>query len=338
MTMQKGEPKAPLVPGGGPRHLKLFMHPPSIPTKFQTFHFDDREPKGFNSTAPRFDLNPNELPGPGYYQKPSRIALIDEASISKKGFGVGFASKLRRFRKPPTELEFLPVAPGQYNVSGHSRYSHSLSSSKTSSFAKPVAAPAPKRRALPGPGQYDAAPPTKSGHVAESGAVFVFKSKTRRSEINCPEATPGWDAPPPGAYEVRDITHRSGAVAAFKSTIRKQQSSQKTNAPGPGSYELINKPLRNLAKRRSEFTSVVQAPPRPYSGHKGIVPGPGFYELASASDAVQHKGPVANHVFASASPRFPVNPNGSKPGPGFYQPVPELKFRSFHLNIDGIWT
>ena len=31
------------------------MHPPSIPTRFQTFHYDDREEKGFNSTATRFD-------------------------------------------------------------------------------------------------------------------------------------------------------------------------------------------------------------------------------------------------------------------------------------------
>jgi hypothetical protein len=34
--------------------IKLFLHPSSIPTKFQTIHYDDNEDKGFNSTANRF--------------------------------------------------------------------------------------------------------------------------------------------------------------------------------------------------------------------------------------------------------------------------------------------
>ena len=36
------------------KEVAVKVHPPSIPTRFQTIHYDDNESKGFNSTAPRF--------------------------------------------------------------------------------------------------------------------------------------------------------------------------------------------------------------------------------------------------------------------------------------------
>jgi hypothetical protein len=73
------------------------MHPPSIPTKFQTIHYDDNEDKGFNSTAKRFNRQGNDLPGPGYYAR--AVEKLDQAfadvSLSKRGFG-GFASKVQQ--------------------------------------------------------------------------------------------------------------------------------------------------------------------------------------------------------------------------------------------------
>jgi hypothetical protein len=41
------------------------MHPPSIPTRFQTIHYDDGESRGFNSTSKRFTIRVSELPGNG---------------------------------------------------------------------------------------------------------------------------------------------------------------------------------------------------------------------------------------------------------------------------------
>ena len=38
--------------------IRLYLHPSSIPTKFQTIHYDDNEEKGFNSTTPRFGQQP----------------------------------------------------------------------------------------------------------------------------------------------------------------------------------------------------------------------------------------------------------------------------------------
>lgn len=45
------------------KKLRLYMHPPSIPTRFQTIHYDDGESKGFSSTSKRFTYRLNDLPG-----------------------------------------------------------------------------------------------------------------------------------------------------------------------------------------------------------------------------------------------------------------------------------
>eukprot|EP00842_Homolaphlyctis_polyrhiza_P004894 jgi/Hompol1/5405/HPOL_004391-RA len=76
------------------KQLKLFLNPPSIPTKFQTIHYDDSESKAFNSTSQRFLKHVDDLPGPGYYACAAEKVeqLFVDASMSKKGFGVGFAS------------------------------------------------------------------------------------------------------------------------------------------------------------------------------------------------------------------------------------------------------
>jgi hypothetical protein len=36
--------------------IRFLLHPSSIPTHYQTVHFDDSEDKGFNSTSHRFSL------------------------------------------------------------------------------------------------------------------------------------------------------------------------------------------------------------------------------------------------------------------------------------------
>ncbi|KAI8994314.1 hypothetical protein BC832DRAFT_569642 [Gaertneriomyces semiglobifer] len=70
------------------RRLRVYMHPPSIPTRFQTFHYETREPKAFNSTATRFGDHAHDLPGPGYYQTTGadtayKIVSTGNAVISK---------------------------------------------------------------------------------------------------------------------------------------------------------------------------------------------------------------------------------------------------------------
>jgi hypothetical protein len=76
------------------QQIKLSMYPPSIPTKFHTIHFKDNEQLAFNSTSRKFNNQGHDLPGPGYYARAAEKLenVYCNASISKKGFGVGFVS------------------------------------------------------------------------------------------------------------------------------------------------------------------------------------------------------------------------------------------------------
>ncbi|KAI9347959.1 hypothetical protein DFJ73DRAFT_796516 [Zopfochytrium polystomum] len=352
------------------KHLKLFMHPPSIPTRFQTFHFDDHEPKGFNSTLPRFDKHVDELPGPGYYDLKSESATASGGGQSASSTGksatgaasVGFASKTRRFKKPPTDLEANPYtpAPAAYSTAREPVYSHSLAYSVTSSFRQPLAKPAGgdggggavpgyepggrvgvvgAARAGPGPGSYDAHRAVERmmrTRVAESGAVYVFKSRTRRSWETGEGKVP---LPPPGAYDpkpVPRVTGGSGATAAFKSTNRDAIRAASAH-PGPGSYELVSKLEKAPTKRHSKFVSVVQFIPDPAAARPPDAPGPGAYQLAIAADSIHKSRQAPNSVFNSISDRFQSSA-GAAPGPGFYHPLPESQSKSFHLNLDQVWT
>jgi hypothetical protein len=76
--------------------------------------------------------------GPGYYAKAAEglEPHFSVASISKRGYGVGFASQSRRFKNTLTNLspaKYKPLTP---------TYSQSLSHSKSPAFKKPIFASA----------------------------------------------------------------------------------------------------------------------------------------------------------------------------------------------------
>ncbi|TPX64668.1 hypothetical protein SpCBS45565_g05692 [Spizellomyces sp. 'palustris'] len=303
---------------GKKRHLKLFIHPPSIPTKFQTFHFDDREEKGFNSTAPRFNKRLDELPGPGYYRSKPNEELGVGGSFSQKGYGVGFISKSKRFHKPPTDLETsLPIHgnPTKYNPR-EPTYSHSVTHNPSPAFRSPIVPPPPSSaimpswgarfdRPTPGPGYYapertprraQAGPGAGDGGGAEeAGARSAFVSRSKRSAINEAGSMPGKDAPPPGAYVVQEETiakHVPAAVAAFKATARPNLTSKQTvNNPGPGAYNLQPPPDQSshIRRRPGPPLSIAPIPPRPAT-------------------------PLSNHVSIPGSNVPPI----ANPGPGRY--------------------
>ena len=97
----------------------------------------------------------------------------------------------------------------------------------------------------PGPGSYDLLTKAKTGKwlgAEESGASFVFKSRTLRGSLD------SRDLPPPGAYELNNVTSKrvSGAQAAFKATWRSKETKgyvfekrlfRRQDLPGPGTYE-----------------------------------------------------------------------------------------------------
>ncbi|KAI8912880.1 hypothetical protein BC831DRAFT_490733 [Entophlyctis helioformis] len=371
---------------GNGKHLKLYMHPPSIPTKFQTIHFDDSESKAFNSTSRRFNLHADDLPGPGYYSKAAERVekLFVDASVSTKGYGVGFASHSRRFVKPPTDLETtIPVSPAQYHPKTPT-YSYSLSHSLSPAFRAPVAIPTREMDRVagstvpftrtrwapnptPGPGEYEPHRVVMAGSTrgtyapTDRGAEFVFKSRTSRSELGAGGSIPGKDAPPPGSYDVTRaemavVKTSQGAQAAFKATARKPPSHQHVSVLGPGAYEVMgsNKDTHDASIRkvhlRGRVGTIAALPPRPStplstqiavpgSGMTPIAfPSPGRYEVARCTDSVHRTAPITSSIFVSKSPRFVGSVPPNRPGPGFYHPVPDIKYRSFRLNIDNTWS
>ncbi|KAJ3334073.1 O(6)-methylguanine-induced apoptosis 2 [Blyttiomyces sp. JEL0837] len=320
--------------GGKHKHLKLFMHPPSIPTRFQTFHFDDHEPKGFNSSSPRFDQNLDELPGPGYYNSSSTES---EESNQLKAL-VGFTSTVGA-------ESLVKIQDTADNSSVTYSVSHSVSSSFRKNIAKIQAnsmfGPGGHVR-TPGPGSYeahDALSALTKKSSAESGANFVFKSRTARSDINNPESTPGRDAPAPGSYDIKESGNSvAGATAAFKATMRSDMLTRHfKNMPGPGSYELLHKPSQYSPKRPYKYKSVVSLDEDSSFGRSPSPPGPGQYELADAADKIHPASQAPKGIFASKTPRF-SNLANSIPGPGFYRPLHEGRSRSFHLNLQQTWT
>ncbi|KAI9096984.1 hypothetical protein DFS34DRAFT_622103 [Phlyctochytrium arcticum] len=359
------------------RHLKLYIHPPSIPTKFQTFHFDDREDKAFNSTAPRFDKRLDELPGPGYYQFKKAEQLGEGVSLSQKGYTNGFVSKSKRLAKPATDLEVnLPTHGDSTKYTPRNPvYSYSVLHNPSPAFRSPLIAPpafasilptwgARFDRPSPGPGHYaperiprraQAGPGAgEGGGKEENGARSAFMSKSRRTEINEAGSTPGRDAPAPGMYEVEveGKARGGGGVAAFKATARPNVVSKHTElVPGPGTYNLdIREHLRGRTNRPGPSTSIAAIPLRPttplsnqYSVPGSNVPpisnpGPGMYDLALAADNILRKAPTLQAAFVSASPRFASAGWGSAPGPGFYKPIDGARARSYRLNLEGKWA
>lgn len=77
---------------------------PSIPSRFETVLYSgDQEPDAFASRVSRFKSTAVDLPGPGAYAGDviaSNPGLkLASTSFSSKGYGVGFVSKDRRFKR-----------------------------------------------------------------------------------------------------------------------------------------------------------------------------------------------------------------------------------------------
>ncbi|KAI8826626.1 uncharacterized protein EV422DRAFT_616078 [Fimicolochytrium jonesii] len=390
MTSTAHAPKAAEAPSSQPpktrtkphakqkdRRVKLFVHPPSIPTRFQTFVYDDGEAKAFGSSASRFDTKLHDLPGPGYYRIKLPDELYEGLSESKNG-AAGFASKSKRFQArltpAPTPATYHPSSP---------RYSHSLTTSPSPSFATPYVAPSPSSPApgvptwrsrfthpTPGPGFYSPhlSQPGRGVRVwlAESeGAWGVFRSKTGRAPVEAPGACGGHVAP--GGYEISEEVGRKttkGAVAAFRSVPRKMVFTSPPRNPAPNQYDPQkaerlrdiphgnptrpppSQPLHHVPPPPPHNPCAHDAPlPAPIAGYEPFPqhnPGPGSYELTAASEKVARGGGRGvRAVFVSGVKRFGGTSAGEGDGtlgPGFYRGATEVGARSFRLNLEGTWA
>ncbi|KAI8908737.1 hypothetical protein DFJ77DRAFT_473148 [Powellomyces hirtus] len=348
------------------RQLKLYIHPPSIPTRFQTFCFEDGERNAFGSSASRFNRRLDELPGPGYYVAPA----VDDP---KKG--ARFASKSKRF----VEESIPQPSPTQYHPRS-AIYSHSVAHSPSAAFVatRDAAAAAARSKVplwsdrfnkdTPGPGAYDTTATLPTVARQQRRCMAVFKSTSRRSEINEAGWTMGRDAPAPDAYSIlesRVVKDVPGAQAAFRAVPRKDAFPQTTEShPGPGYYNLQalelhpessvpNRPLWRPGPPQPLHHT--PAPPTtPLSGFTSIPgsnappilnPGPGAYDAGTAAEHMSHHKRPSEHrssVFVSSSLRFDADvgrkPDAAARGPGFYSPIREKRGTSFRLNLEGMWA
>ncbi|KAJ3323977.1 hypothetical protein HDV06_000953 [Boothiomyces sp. JEL0866] len=328
------------------KQLRLYMHPPSIPTRFQTIHYEDSEKKAFASTSRRFESKTNDLPGPGYYARAAeKLELVmKDASVSKRGYGVGFASQQKRFMKPPTDLETdITVSPAQYFPKSP-KYSGSLQNSLSAVFRNPANTVPGKSffvssntmvrtkrgfKATPGPGEYSVDRIVVRPPLGDEKSS-IFKSRTSRSHFGAQSSIPA-----PGSYDV-DKSSKSlepkvyGAISSFRSsqrfqhtylTVRKIKIVNISDPPA-----LPEEPLSNQVCI-------------PGSGQTPIAfPSPGKYNIVRGADATHKSSPATRSIFMSKSERFAQPLNKEVPGPGYYHPFPHSKSRSYHLNLEENWT
>ncbi|KAJ3152677.1 O(6)-methylguanine-induced apoptosis 2 [Geranomyces michiganensis] len=347
------------------RQRKLYIHPPSIPTRFQTFVFDDGERRAFGSSAARFTRRLDELPGPGYYV----VAGGNNGGPEKTP---GLVSKSKRF--PPPDAS--QPSPTHYTPHTTPVYSHSLTTSPSAAFIpsphfqRSVSPSIPLWKArfekpTPGPGSYDA---ERAGDAEQRQPRYrrrmaVFKSTSRRSEVNELGWTPGRDAPAPDAYSIQEsilVKDVGGAIAAFRAVPRDSVfalSDTSTN-PGPGTYGVrAPSPTQNSHYRPlwrpppSQPLHHTPGPPAIPLTHLTSIPGsnappisnpgPGAYDVPAAAEHTSQRRRPADtkgSVFASATPRFAQSEASRQRGPGFYSPVAERGKRTFRLNLSDMWA
>ncbi len=326
----------------------------SIPSKFETvLHFGSREVNAFGNRCTRFASGSIDTStvGPGqYWSKPTLLKTADTCgSVSKKGYGVGFISKTKRFsNRKELESAHAP-GPGDYKWSPSFQTRIDFSASNASrAFAETKSSGAfGGMHATPGPGAYAVgAKYTKRTSKMPSSS---FKTNSKRGDYAISET------PAPGSYNVASSwmpAHPKGMKrgkrspplsSMFCSTTNRQDALRvpgMMHTPGPGAYEgKTVAPKRRGEDRGSSFFSNEGHDRfgRPYNkkSTEQVAPGPGSY--ASEYRYVE-KQMVGGSAFKSNVPRISRNRGAKPPGPAYYRPEVQNAQKSFLLNTKKTWV
>ncbi|CAM9321839.1 unnamed protein product, partial [Discosporangium mesarthrocarpum] len=91
----------------------------SIPSKYpgSAKRYREAEQDAFGNRTHRFQIQTNDLPGPGAYHRKATLERDPEicGSVSRKGYGGGFASAAPRFRNAKEVNGALLPGPGTYS-------------------------------------------------------------------------------------------------------------------------------------------------------------------------------------------------------------------------------
>ncbi|XXQ31754.1 Sperm-tail PG-rich repeat [Plasmodiophora brassicae] len=262
---------------GTPRHGALFRGPPparpvgskdqsstsrsvaSIPSRYETVFTRPKRPlqKGFSSTTQRFPKDKREDgPAPGQYHTPTS-AVWDSVSLSKKGFGTGFASKTVRSLSFAASTGAQVPGPGSYDVDQSTSFTidnrrrhFNRRSNVTFGSDQRFRSTTPSG---PGPQDYHSErPPGRSPGISFSKAPRKMFTAANKQ-----------DAPPPGPVDLGADVHvlDEGADEAQRqppaphpsSMFMGAESPKKSPAPGPGpaSYDVDRRFGSDLFQRGS---------------------------------------------------------------------------------------
>ena len=313
---------------------------PSIPTKSESLLKSESKKEGFGTSSTRFIATASKLPGPGAYND----LASDNPSLSKKGYG-GLTNSAPRFKR--YQYVNANPGPGSYNQnqnlhSGSSTTSgFTIVSNKTKSLKKV--------QEMPAPGQYD---PVQQFSTKE--LTSVFKSNSKRLEVNCKESPAPWQYTP--SYS---LTRSSSAAltSVFKMPVNAKRyqgnlydphaPTVKVITPGPGEYNVepseavkstaIGSKDRFDAARPSSMFANNGKDRFGKSKLPKVVnsfPAPGDYE----PEYREGKVGVSGAVFMSESERGWIRSASKPPGPAFYKPVLQQKKKSFHLKPSNKWV
>ncbi|CAJ1375985.1 unnamed protein product [Effrenium voratum] len=271
-----------------PQVMEQSRSVPTIPSRYTVTLFKgNREYKGFNSRALRFQTHPEEGPGPGSYNKQKgfyqvlsdRSQLLQEFT-ERPSWGArgtsGFASKARRFG-----LRSMPSMP-------------------------------PPGLGCPGPGAYDAMKALQKAkeqkNFSTAGASAAFNPKAFSPKVEKAGQLPG-----PGQYEPRTLAREAAAAqAAFRSCSERLKGSSESEQPGPGDYESGARPVgyipeyhQGLDMRYPTFKE--RSKPRIAKVHQDLP--------AASSKARRILGDFGDEVSRECCGFGP----GMMPGPGHYR-------------------
>ncbi|KAG4097641.1 hypothetical protein H8356DRAFT_1676153 [Neocallimastix lanati (nom. inval.)] len=301
---------------------------PHIPIK----HHDDHNISttkycSFNVTTPRFENLKHDLPGPGYYIKDKEDNYV---VFSKKGFGVGFTSKEKRFK----DENLNDIGPGKYSILKMERYYEQQKILPMKNFKSKIALPTPFEP-TPGPSDYNL---IKSEQALlrtnlEKKMNYTFKSNIPRfaeSKYKC-------SLPAPGYYNVKKEDSKPSAISSFKSNGRKKDYITINDGPGPGSYfkELQSTNINKSGPRSKLILGLVANTPDPSEFIHPNYPGPGYYDIQNGSKISEIINGYKKGQSFSNSKRFSKS-DDNIPGPGHYQPVDNVH-HSYHINHYNQW-
>jgi len=336
-----------------PPHQKgIARVPPSIPSKYRAAPpAGPSESDAFGARTSRFTAAGADLcPGPGYYVTKKTDKTSRSVSHSRKGYGVGFVSKIDRFSKNHSGLP--APGPGQYEIKvgfsddkpvQETAGAFDSTSARFATRAEPL-------NETPGPGKYKMPTKNKRNNFNARLAHGTFRSSsTRGSYLITAE-----NVPAPGTYNVTKSVLKGInekvllPSAAFRSGTRRFDSSG-TSDPGPGAYTWASSGFdhatagnRDGQKGTSVFSNAkCNRFGQPYRSavDKGKgVPGPGHYTpfVKPQQRVAASSGWALSAVMRD---REITGRQAQPPGPCYYKRnLSTIGKRSFHLNSTKLWV